>query len=69
MRKKQHKRYYAIPAYQILAKMPDDVVAKELGITVRTYKDKISGYSDFSSEQGRKLAQMFSTSQDRLFLT
>lgn len=69
MDKKQHGRYYAIPAYQILANMSDREVAKALGISVRTYKNKISGLSDFTSEQGRKLGKLFNTSQDNLFLT
>lgn len=69
MRKKKHDRYYAIQAYQILAKMTDREVSKELGISLRTYKDKISGYSDFSSAQGKRLSKLFGVSQDDIFLT
>lgn len=69
MRKKKHDRYYAIQAYQILAKMTDQEVASALGVSLRTYKDKISGYSDFTSAQGKKLSQLFSVSQDEIFLT
>lgn len=69
MRNKKHDRYYAIQAYQILAKMTDKDVAKILGISLRTYKDKISGYSDFTSAQGKKLSQIFGVSQDEIFLT
>lgn len=69
MRMKRHERYYAIPAYQTLAKLTDAEVANALGITIRTYKDKINGYYDFSSEQGRTLSRLFGVSQDEIFLT
>ncbi len=69
MRIKKHKEYYAIPAYQILCKKSDCEMAKLLGICKRTYKEKISGYYDFTSEQGRKLSEILGVSQDKLFLT
>lgn len=69
MRVKKHERYYKIPAYQILSKRTDEEMAKILGICKRTYKEKIEGYSDFTSEQGKKLASIFGVSQDEIFLT
>lgn len=69
MRNRQHAPYYAIEAYQILAKLTDDLVAEQLGITKRTYKDKIAGFSDFTAEQGKELAKMLNVTQDELFLT
>ena len=69
MRKKKHPPYYRIPAYQILRKKTDDEMAKELGICKRTYKEKIEGYSDFSTEQGKKLSSILEVSQDEIFLT
>lgn len=68
-RNKRHKKYYAIPAYQILARKTDEEVAATLGIARRTYKDKIMGYADFSASEGRMLSEMFAQSQDNLFLT
>ncbi|MBP1737293.1 MAG: hypothetical protein H6Q60_1174 [Oscillospiraceae bacterium] len=68
-RKLIHDKYYVIPAYQILSKKSDFDVANVLGITVRTYKDKINGYSDFSISEGRILAGLFERSQADLFLT
>ena len=69
MKKMKHKPYYAIPAYQILAKKTDDEMAAILDITTRTYKDKIKGCSDFTSEQGRILASVFGKTQEEIFLT
>ncbi len=69
MREKKHEKYYRIPAYQILIRKSDDEMAKELGICKRTYKEKIEGYSDFSTEQGRKLSSIFGVTQDEIFLT
>ena len=59
MRVKKHKQYYKIPAFQILAKKSDDEMAQILGICKRTYKEKIEGYSDFTSEQGRVFLTFF----------
>ena len=69
MRKKKHAKYYRIPAYQILSKKSDDEMAELLGICKRTYKEKVEGYSDFSSEQGKLLASILGVSQDEIFLT
>lgn len=69
MREIKHKPYYCIPAYQILSKKTDEDMANILGITVRTYKDKIAGYSDFSFEQGRILSAVFRRTQEEIFLT
>lgn len=68
MRKKKHEPYYAIPAYQILARKSDEEMADLLGMCVRSYKEKITGYSDFTSEQGKQLALIFGVAQDQIFL-
>lgn len=68
-RVKKHPVYYAIPAYQRLARLSDEDVATYLGVTVRTYKDKINGYSDFSNVQGEMLALLLNQPQNNLFLT
>lgn len=69
MRTKKHEKYYRIPAFQILNKKTDDEMAGILGMCKRTYKDKIEGYSDFTSEQGKILSTIFGVSQDEIFLT
>ena len=69
MRRKKHDKYYRIPAFQILCKKTDDDMAEILGICKRTYKEKIEGYSDFTSEQGKTLSSVFGVSQDEIFLT
>ena len=71
MRKRvvKHPEYYAIPAYMVLAKKSDRDCANLLGVSIRTYKDKIKGFSDFSAEQGRKLSDCLGVTQEQLFLT
>ena len=69
VRVKKHNKYYRIPAYQILSKKSDEEMAKLLGMCKRSYKEKIEGYSDFSSEQGRILSSVFGVPQDEIFLT
>lgn len=68
-RLKKHPKYYAIEAYQILSKKSDKDMAKLLGISTRTYKDRINGYSDFSCWEGETLAKLFGKSKDDIFLT
>ncbi len=69
MRKKKHDKYYKIPAFQILSKKSDKEMAEILGVCKRTYKEKIEGYSDFTSKQGKILSSVFGVSQDDIFLT
>ncbi len=65
----KHAEYYAIPAYQRLARLSDEQVAAELSIAVRTYREKINGGRDFTSVEGKKLSALFGVSQDELFKT
>ena len=69
MRVKRHEKYYKIPAFQILSRKTDDEMAEILGMCKRTYKEKIEGYSDFTSEQGKILSRVFGVTQDEIFLT
>lgn len=64
----KHSEYFAIPAFMILSKRTAHECAKVLGVSVRTFNDKVKGYSDFSAEQGRKLAEYLNVSQEQLFL-
>lgn len=68
-REKKHPKYYAIKAYQMLEKLTDDDVADFLGITKRTYNDKVNGYSDFTPAEGLALASLFKKTQGEIFLT
>lgn len=68
-RTKKHPEYYAIKAYQILNKLTDEDVAEYLGISKRTFCDKVSGYSDFTHVEGVKLANFLGKTQDEIFLT
>ena len=65
----KHPEYYTIPAHMTLAKKSYEECADLLGISVRTYKEKIRGFSDFSAEQGRKLSDFLGVTQGQLFLT
>lgn len=69
IREKQHPEYYAITAYQILARKSDAEVSRALGMSERTYKDKKKGYSDFTQTEGIALAKLLGRSQEEIFLT
>lgn len=64
-----HPEYYAIKAYQILAKKSDEYMANALGVSVRTYTDKIKGYSDFKNYEAEILVRELKKTKDELFLT
>lgn len=66
---KKHPRYYAIPAYQILARKSDAEMASALGISIRTYRDKIEGWSDFTNTDGDVLSELLGRARDDIFLT
>lgn len=66
MRERVHAPYIDIPHYQHLARVPDEKVAKELGCSIRTYKEKISGFYDFSASELRVLSEMFNICIDKL---
>lgn len=68
MRTKKHPTYNRIKGYQILKNFSNSFMAKQLGMSTRTYIDKVSGYSDFTAEQGRILASLLETTQDDIFL-
>lgn len=68
-REKKHPEYYAIRAYEILARKSEQACADHLNISLRTYQDKKSGYSDFSNAQGVALAEFLGQPMSLLFLT
>lgn len=68
-RVKKHPEYYAIKAYQVLAHKDFDYMASCLNVSVRTYKDKIFGYSDFSVTESEILAYELGRSKEELFVT
>ena len=69
IRKKVHGRYYKILAYQILAgQLTNAHMARVLGITERTYADKVEGWTDFTAQQIRALAEVLHVRQDELTL-
>lgn len=66
-RLKCHQTYQGILGYQKISGYTDEEVAKALGYCVRTYKDKIYGYSDFSVRDAEILSSLFGVSKDVLF--
>ena len=66
---RKHPRYYAIPAYQILSRKSDAEMAKALGVSIRKYRDKIEGWSDFSYTDGDILYTILGRRRDDIFLT
>lgn len=68
-RPKKHPEYYAVAAYQILARKADDEMAALLGIKTRTYQEKIKGWADFTVQEGDVLVRELGRSRDELFMT
>jgi hypothetical protein len=69
IRKKVHGRYYKILAYQILAgRLTNAQMARILGISERTYTDKIEGWTDFTGSQIRTMAEVLHVKQEELTL-
>lgn len=68
-RRKIHPEYYAIKAYQILARKDDEYFAKVLDISTRTFNDKKKGYSDFKQGEADILSKELNRTKDELFLT
>ena len=68
-RQKVHREYVFVRAYQKLFGYSDEYMGKQLGCSARTYNDKVLGWKDFASLEGRELSRMFNVPQDALFLT
>lgn len=68
-RVKKHPCYYALKAYQMLEKLTDEDMAGYLGVTKRTYSDKVNGYSDFTPAEAIAISEKLNRSQDEIFLT
>lgn len=68
-RPRKHPEYYAITAYQILARKSDADMAKILDIAPRTYQEKVRGWADFTVQEGTILAQELGRTRDELFVT
>ena len=53
----------------MLEKLSDEEMAEYLGVSKRTYTDKVNGYSDFSPAEAIALSEKLNRSQDDIFLT
>ena len=67
--KKKHPRYYRIDGYQTVAGKSNEDMATSLGISVRTYRDKINGSRDFNGGELRILCSVLGRSADELLST
>ena len=68
-RQKKHPEYFRIKAHQILVGISDSEMATRLGCTQRTYRDKISGWADFTATEAKALSLILGETQDSLFFT
>ena len=68
-RAKKHKEYIFIRAYQKKFGYSNKEMGDMLSCSARTYSDKVLGWKDFSSLEGKELSRIFGVSQDVLFLT
>lgn len=64
-----HPPYYFLQAYQKQAGYTNEYMGSLLGMSGRSYLDKVLGWSDFTNQQAIKIAAVFSAPQDRIFLT
>lgn len=64
--KKKHPRYNRIAGYQIAANLTSEMIAEELGVSIRTYRDKINGSRDFTASEIRLLSKLLRKSADEL---
>lgn len=69
VRAKKHPMYYALKAYQLLEKITDEDMAEYLGVTKRTYTDKVNGYSDFTPSEAIAISKKLKRTQSEIFLT
>lgn len=65
----KHPPYYAIDAFEILARKTSEECANALGISPRTYYNKKIGLSDFTQTEGDSLAKILAVERNALFLT
>lgn len=69
-RAKRHEPYYTVRAYQILAGKSNKDCAEHLGISERTYLNKINGYADLTFPEAQKLATFLNRKKyEDIFLT
>ncbi|MCM1286282.1 MAG: hypothetical protein NC213_08000 [Acetobacter sp.] len=66
-RKKVHKEYVFLRACQKHAGYSDEYMGNILSCSARSYNDKVLGWTDFSSLEGRELSRLFDKSQEFLF--
>jgi len=68
-RQKVHPEYFRVRGMQIVVNKSDEDMAKILGCSKRTYRDKIYGWLDFKPLEAQKIAEIFATTQDFVFFT
>lgn len=66
-RKRKHKEYVFVRAYQKKYEYTDKVIGELLGCSARTYNDKVLGWSEFNKLEKRELSKLFGVSEDVLF--
>jgi plasmid maintenance system antidote protein VapI len=69
LKKEKHKEYVFLTAHQKRKGLSDAEVAEILGISTRTYQNKVKGLSDFTLSEAIKLCETLEESKETLFLT
>lgn len=69
LKKEKHKEYVFLTAHQKRKGFSDAEVAEILGITTRTYQNKVKGLSDFTLSEANKLSKLLNQTKEELFLT
>ncbi len=63
-----HPPYYFLQAYQRQAGYSNEYMGNLLGMSGRSYLNKVLGWSDFTNQQAVKIAAVFRAPQDQIFL-
>lgn len=66
-RVKVHREYVFLRACQKHEGYSDEYMGNVLSCSARSYNDKVLGWSDFTSLEGKELSRLFNKSQEFLF--
>lgn len=60
-------KYVLLKAYQVIKSVDQEEMAKILGITTRTYQNKINGITPFTLDEAKTISDFFGKSIEQIF--
>ena len=58
---------YLFPLTKNAKKLTDENMSQKLGMSIRTYRDKVKGYGDFTLTEANKICELLEETKDNLF--